>query len=77
MSQKGEIILAERTFKTNEFFLEHKDQLTPASLAFFQSDYDSTLTPFFHNVLNMKEPRFEYDFTPTYYAPWLEKNPRQ
>lgn len=72
----AEVNLAQRTFKTAEFFAEFKDQVTPASLAFFQSDYDSSLTSFFHNVLNMKEPRFEYDFPPTYSSPWLEKNPR-
>jgi hypothetical protein len=46
--------LEERTFNTFRFYSEHQDSLTPAGLAFFQSDYDHTLRNFFHNVLNMK-----------------------
>ena len=71
-----EILLSSRTFKTNDFVNENKDKIKPAGLAFFQSDWDSTLTDFYHNVLNMKEPRYEYDFPPHYTEPWLEKIPR-
>ena len=46
-------------------------------LSFFQSDWDSSLTEYFHNVLNMKEPKYEYDFPPHYTEPWLERNPRE
>ena len=70
-----EIDLAKRTFKTRQFFDDNK--VTPAGLSFFQSDWDSTLTKFFHNTLNMREPRYEYDFPPYYTKPWVEKNPRQ
>ena len=76
-NESGPVSLKGRTFRTSQFFNEYKDQLTPAGLAFFQSDWDSSLTQVFHHVLNMKEPRFEYDFAPPYTAPWLEKNPRQ
>lgn len=38
-------------------------------MAFFQSDYDSNLTEFYHNVLNIKEPIFEYDFPESYHPP--------
>ena len=63
-----------RTFNTRHFFDNHP--IKPASLAFFQSDWDSTLTDFYHNTLDMKEPRYEYDFPPYYTKPWAEKQPR-
>jgi len=71
---EGEVDLVQRTFKTRQFFDDHK--VTPSGLAFFQSDWDSTLTNFYHNELNMREPRYEYDFPPPYTKPWNEKNPR-
>lgn len=43
--------------------------MTPAGLAFFQSDYDTNVKEFYHNVLNMKEPMFEYDFPKPYNPP--------
>ncbi|ODM94651.1 39S ribosomal protein L38, mitochondrial [Orchesella cincta] len=54
--------LAARTFSTYEFYRDLQDLMTPCGLAFFQAKWDSTLTDFFHNVLEMKEPWFEYDF---------------
>ena len=75
MQPVDEVDLAKRTFQTRQFFDEN--EIKPASLAFFQSDWDSTLTKFFHNQLNMQEPRYEYDFPPYYTKPWNEKNPRQ
>jgi large subunit ribosomal protein L38 len=33
-------------------------QLTPAGLAFFQSDYDSSVKKVFHDLLDMREPRW-------------------
>jgi len=74
VQEAGEIDLAKRTFKTRQFFDDH--EVTPAGLAFFQSDWDSSLTNFFHNTLNMREPRYEYDFPTPYTKPWVEKNPR-
>lgn len=67
---EDQIILKERTFQNREFFTKFEDQITPAGLAFFQSDYDTSLTSFFHNTLNMKEPRYEYHFVQTYIRPW-------
>ncbi|XP_039286092.1 39S ribosomal protein L38, mitochondrial [Nilaparvata lugens] len=58
--------LNERTFVTYDFYREHQDDLTPGGLAFFQCDWDSSLTDFFHKTLDMKEPVFEYDFPPPY-----------
>ena len=63
-----------RTFNTRDFF--DQNPITPATLAFFQSDWDSTLTDFYHNTLDMKEPRYEYDFPPYYTKRWVEKQPR-
>ncbi|XP_017484222.1 PREDICTED: 39S ribosomal protein L38, mitochondrial [Rhagoletis zephyria] len=60
--------LEKRTFKTLDFYREQQDNITPAGLAFFQSDWDSSLTKFYHNALNMKEPIFEYDFPKPYLA---------
>ncbi|XP_072882761.1 large ribosomal subunit protein mL38 isoform X2 [Hemitrygon akajei] len=56
-----------RTFKTFDFYKKHQDLMTPAGMAFFQSRWDESVTHTFHNVLNMKEPIFEYDFPPAYH----------
>ncbi|XP_035212475.1 39S ribosomal protein L38, mitochondrial-like [Stegodyphus dumicola] len=61
--------LKERTFKTFNFYKDYQDVLTPAGLAFFQCTWDETLTDFFHNVLNMREPVFEYMEPPLYIKP--------
>ena len=67
--------LADRTFRNRDFFNYHQNVLIPAGLAFFQSDYDSSLKNFFHNVLEMKEPRYEYHFTTPYVTPWSTMYP--
>ncbi|GFR00245.1 39S ribosomal protein L38, mitochondrial [Trichonephila clavata] len=59
--------LEQRTFKTFDFYKEHQDNLTPAGLAFCQCTWDESLTDFFHNVLNMQEPIFEYIEKPLVY----------
>lgn len=56
-----------RTFKTFDFYRKYQNTITPAGLAFFQADWDTTLTEFYHHVLNMKEPVFEYDFSKSYH----------
>lgn len=61
--------LTERTFKTLDFYKDRQDILTPAGLAFFQSDWDATLTDFYHKRLNMQQPIFEYDFPKPYIRP--------
>lgn len=61
--------LRERTFSTLDFYRELQDEITPAGVAWFQSDWDSSLTKVFHNTLNMREPVFEYDFPPPYLKP--------
>ncbi|XP_043496530.1 39S ribosomal protein L38, mitochondrial [Polistes fuscatus] len=61
--------LLERDWNTLEFYREHQDYLTPAGIAFFQSDWDQSLTDFYHYNLQMEEPVFEYDFPKPYLRP--------
>lgn len=61
--------LDKRTFKTYDFYRKLQDNITPAGLAFFQSDWDTNVTQFYHNVLNRTEPIYEYDFPKHYIAP--------
>lgn len=51
-----------------DFYRKHQDNITPAGLAFFQSDWDSSVQDVFHDLLDMKEPIFEYDFPEPYLA---------
>jgi len=62
--------LSERSFNTYDFYQKHQENLTPAGLSFFQSDWDASLRDFYHNTLNMKEPRYEYEFMAPYIQPW-------
>ncbi|XP_045618376.1 large ribosomal subunit protein mL38 isoform X1 [Procambarus clarkii] len=61
--------LKERSFSSLTFYRELQDVITPAGLSWFQSDWDSSLTNFFHHTLKMKEPVYEYEFPPLYLAP--------
>lgn len=47
------LTLSERTFKTLDFYRELQDNLTPAGLAFFQTDWDDSVPEFYHNSLSM------------------------
>ncbi|KAL2714158.1 hypothetical protein V1478_016715 [Vespula squamosa] len=58
--------LSERDWNTLDFYREHQDYITPAGLAFFQSDWDQSLSDFYHFNLDTKEPIFEYDFPKPY-----------
>lgn len=60
--------LEKRTFNTYEFYCQLQDHITPAGLSFFQADWDDTLTDFYHNVLQMKEPIYDYDYPEAYLA---------
>ncbi|XP_017870611.1 PREDICTED: 39S ribosomal protein L38, mitochondrial [Drosophila arizonae] len=60
--------LEKRTFSTLDFYRQHQDELTPAGLAFYQTNWDESLTNFYHNVLQLKEPIYEYDFPKPYLA---------
>ncbi|KAG9350366.1 hypothetical protein JZ751_026721 [Albula glossodonta] len=61
--------LKQRTFKTVEFYRKHQDIMTPAGLAFFQCQWDESVTETYHNLLNMKEPVFEFERPPVYHPP--------
>ena len=45
--------LTARTFSTYDFYKDLQDFMTPAGLSFFQSDWDPSLTEFFHDVLGI------------------------
>lgn len=62
MRTKPCLHLEERNWHTRDFYTKHQDQLTPAGLAFFQSDWDHTLKEFYHDTLKMEIPIFRYDF---------------
>uniref|UniRef100_A0A1B6LT33 Large ribosomal subunit protein mL38 n=1 Tax=Graphocephala atropunctata TaxID=36148 RepID=A0A1B6LT33_9HEMI len=63
----NEVDLKKRTFRTHDFYQKHQEQLTPAGLAFCQVDWDLSVSHFFHTVLDMEEPVYEYDFDPPYH----------
>lgn len=43
--------LAQRTFRTFDFYKKHQDAMTPAGLAFFQCRWDDSVTHTFHQLL--------------------------
>ncbi|XP_076470010.1 large ribosomal subunit protein mL38-like [Babylonia areolata] len=59
--------LSERTFSTAEFYRKHREDITPASLCFFQSRWDVSVSSVFQNVLKMKEPSYEFIPPPDYH----------
>lgn len=65
-----------RTFKTLDFYRPRQNVLTPAGLAFCQTDYDFSVKSIFHDLLQMKEPKYEYDFPEHYVNPqkWFPDN---
>jgi len=67
--------LGERTFRTKQFYRDLQDLITPAGISFYQSDWDDSLTTFFHTALGMKEPVYEFDFPVPYRKPaaWFPK----
>ncbi|NWR78689.1 RM38 protein, partial [Centropus unirufus] len=66
-----------RTFSTFDFYRKHEDAMTPAGLAFFQCQWDSSVTWVFHQLLNMREPVFEFVRPPVYHPPQLKFPRRQ
>jgi len=71
---RNEVNLTKRTFNTRKFYdkyaSDEHELIIPIGMAFFQSDYDSTLHKVFHDILNMEEPKYEYNFLPQYVRPW-------
>uniref|UniRef100_UPI003AAD74A1 large ribosomal subunit protein mL38 isoform X2 n=1 Tax=Centroberyx gerrardi TaxID=166262 RepID=UPI003AAD74A1 len=64
--------LVDRTFKTVDFYRKHQDNMTPVGLAFFQCQWDESVTNTFHNTLDMKEPVFEFVWPPVYHPPQVK-----
>lgn len=58
--------LKERDWRTQDFYRKYQDQLTPAGLAFFQSDWEPSLKEFYYNTLKTRLPVFRYDFPKPY-----------
>lgn len=50
--EEKNVDLSARTFRTLDFYRKYQDDITPAGLAFFQSDWDKSLIDFYHNVLS-------------------------
>ncbi|XP_019349903.1 large ribosomal subunit protein mL38 isoform X1 [Alligator mississippiensis] len=63
-----------RTFKTFDFYRKHEKDMTPAGLAFFQCQWDDTVTHVFRQLLDMKEPVFDF-VRPSVYHPPQKKFP--
>ncbi|XP_011860991.1 PREDICTED: 39S ribosomal protein L38, mitochondrial [Vollenhovia emeryi] len=61
--------LEERNWRTLDFYRRYQDDLTPAGLAFFQSDWEPSLQEFYYNVLKTRVPIFRYNFP----APYIKK----
>uniref|UniRef100_A0A1L8DS88 Large ribosomal subunit protein mL38 n=1 Tax=Nyssomyia neivai TaxID=330878 RepID=A0A1L8DS88_9DIPT len=60
---------AQRNFSTLEMYREHQNTLTPASLVFFQAEYDDSVRDVFHKVFDTSMLTFEYDKERNYIAP--------
>ncbi|ELK35755.1 39S ribosomal protein L38, mitochondrial [Myotis davidii] len=60
--------LAQRTFHTFDFYKKHQEAMTPAGLAFFQCRWDDSVTHTFHQLLDMREPVFEFVRPPPYHT---------
>lgn len=60
-------------FSSEQFYRANEQTLTPASLVFFQSDWDASVQRFWHERFKRAEPVFEYVFPPPYVAkqPWF------
>lgn len=61
--------LRERTFRNADFYRKYEDTLTPVGLAFFQCEWDETVSEFFHKTLDMREPIYEYEHRMPYIKP--------
>ncbi|CAL1532330.1 unnamed protein product [Lymnaea stagnalis] len=64
--------LRDRSFSSLDFYRKHQADLTPAGVSFFQSEWDKSITSFFHHVLDMKEPAFEFIHPPAYHPEQLD-----
>ncbi|KAK3707405.1 hypothetical protein RRG08_034462 [Elysia crispata] len=58
--------LRDRSFSMYQFYKTYQTKMTPAGLAFFQCEWDTSVTSVFHNELEIKEPLFEFIQPPEY-----------
>lgn len=58
----------ERFFSTRNFYKQFQQEITPAGVSFFQTAWDKSLTEFYHDVLNLKEPTFAYNHPSPYHS---------
>ncbi|XP_060080661.1 large ribosomal subunit protein mL38-like [Ylistrum balloti] len=61
------VSLEHRTFRMADFYKQHQDDITPVALAFFQSEWDESVTRTFWDKLEMEEPSFEFMHPPPYH----------
>lgn len=61
--------LKDRDWNTYQFYRKYQDHITPCGLAFFQSDWDESVKHFYHKILDLAEPLFQYDFPKPYIKP--------
>ncbi|KAL3310264.1 39S ribosomal protein L38, mitochondrial [Cichlidogyrus casuarinus] len=73
-SLKGDPNLV-RGFSTRQFYAQYEEQLTPASLRFFQSAWDDSVRNCFRQVLDTTEPIFEVKW-PEAMPPPQSRHPR-
>lgn len=59
--------LVDRAHRTVDYFSDHRDDVTPVGLAFFQSEWDDSVRHVYHHVFNMAEPSYEYAHPPPYH----------
>lgn len=69
VSFQNEAALTQRSFSSYQFLREHQHVLTPASQCFFQAEHDRSTKDVFYDVLNMKEPTYDYDWPEPYKEP--------
>ncbi|KAK2511167.1 hypothetical protein Q9233_017168 [Columba guinea] len=61
-----------RTLSSFDLYRKHEDGMTPAGLAFQQCQWDSCVSWVSHQLLNMREPVFEFARPPVYHPPQVK-----
>ncbi|XP_072312490.1 large ribosomal subunit protein mL38 [Eucyclogobius newberryi] len=69
--------LEQRSFQTLDWYRKHQEHMTPAGLAFFQSQWDPSVTHTFHQALDMKEPVFQFIRPPVHHPAQVKFPHRQ
>ncbi|KAL3860403.1 hypothetical protein ACJMK2_010528 [Sinanodonta woodiana] len=69
--------LQRRTFRMEDFYRKHENNLIPIGLSFFQAKWEKSLTEFFWHTLGIKEPAFEFIHPPQYHPAQVRYPHRQ